>query len=216
MPKYVPGIGPLEPSLMIVGESPGKYEDEAGIPFVGPTGQMLDSFLMKAGIRRSDCYITNVVKYRPPMNDLKKLHLIDVDIGQQMKELWDNEINKLHPNCILAVGDLALQAICDVSGIHNYRGSILTARDGIIKVVPTIHPAALFSHKTGEEESSGGLSWVYTKLIEADITRAAEESKTRSLVLPERTLSVAHSIWICIVFLENMRDLILQLLILNL
>src|SRR6266851_3525758 len=182
MPNYVNGIGPLQPSLMIIGEAPGKYEDEQGIPFVGPTGKILDDCLFKAGIKRSEVYITNVIKYRPPLNDLKKLHLINVDIGQSMQELWDNEINKLHPKCILAIGDLALQAVCDVSGILNYRGSILTARDGITKVVPTIHPAALFTHKDiwdpKEEEYKGGLSWVYLKLIEADIARAAEESLT--------------------------------------
>src|SRR5712664_1795238 len=192
MPNYISGVGSIEPNLMIIGEAGGKYEDEQGIPFVGPTGKILDDCLFKAGIKRSDCYITNVIKYRPPLNDLKKLHLIGVDIGQSMQELWDNEINKLKPKCILAIGDLALQAVCDVSGILNYRGSILTARDGIIKVVPTIHPAALFSHTTNEE-SSGGLSWVYLKLIEADIARAAEESLTRTIILPDRTLSIARN-----------------------
>jgi len=189
MPNYIPGIGSLQPSLMILGEAPGKIEDETGIPFTGPTGKILDDCLFKAGIRRSDTYITNVVKFRPPLNDIKKLHLINVDIGQSMQELWDNEINKLRPNCILAVGDLALQAVCDVSGILNYRGSILLARDGKTKVVPTIHPAALFSH-SGDK---GGLSWTYLKLIEADIARAAEESLTKELTLPDRTLQIAHN-----------------------
>jgi DNA polymerase len=194
LPNYIPGVGSLEPRLLIIGEAPGKHEDEQGVPFVGPTGRILDECLFKAGIKRSDCYITNVVKFRPPMNDLKKLHLINVDIGQQMQELWDNEINKLHPNCILAVGDLALQAVCDVSGILNYRGSILTARDGKTKVVSTVHPAALFSRSYGEEgDSKGGLSWVYIKLIEADIQRAAEESLTASLSLPDRSLSITHN-----------------------
>lgn len=195
-PQYVGGIGSVAPDLMVIGEAPGRYEDEQGIPFVGPTGKIIDDCLFKAGIRRSDCYITNVIKYRPPFNDLKKLHLINVDIGASMSELWDNEINKLKPKCILAIGDLALQAVCDVSGILNYRGSILTAHDGITKVVPTIHPAALFSRTEGEgneAETKGGLSWVYLKLIEADIIRAAEESLTRSIILPERTLSVAHN-----------------------
>lgn len=191
MPNYIPGIGSVQPKLLIIGEAPGKYEDEQGIPFVGPTGKILDECLFKAGIRRSDCYITNVVKYRPPLNDLKKLHLIGIDIGQSMQELWDNEINKLHPNCILAIGDLALQAVCDCSGILNYRGSILTARDGKTKVVATIHPAALFSH--GGEDSKGGLSWVYLKLIEADIIRAAEESLSPVISLPNRTLSIARN-----------------------
>lgn len=193
-PQYVGGIGSVQPRLMIIGEAPGKYEDEQGVPFVGPTGKMLDEYLFKAGISRSECYITNVVKFRPPLNDIKKLHLIGVDVGQQMQELWDNEINKLHPNCILAVGDLALQAVCDCSGILNYRGSILTARDGKTKVVPTIHPAALFSRAQSEsEDSKGGLSWVYTKLIEFDVARAVEESLTKTLILPERELSIAHN-----------------------
>src|SRR6266705_6849977 len=143
MPNFVGGVGPIEPKLLIVGEAPGKYEDKAGGPFIGPSGKMLDEYLLKAGVRRTECYITNVVKYRPPFNDLKKLHIINVSIEQSIQELWDNEIDKLHPSCILAVGDIALQAICGVSGILNYRGSILTARDGVTKVIPTIHPAAL-------------------------------------------------------------------------
>jgi uracil-DNA glycosylase len=196
MPNYVPGVGSVQPKLMIIGEAPGKYENEQGLPFVGPTGQLLNECLFKAGINRSDCYVTNVVKYQPPFNDLKKLHIIGVDIGQQMKELWDNEINVLKPNCILAVGDLALQATCGVSGITNYRGSILSASDGVIKVVPTIHPAALFSHSKGEDdnkETKGGLSWVWLKVIEADIARAGEESLSKEKTLPERSLNVIHS-----------------------
>ncbi len=193
-PNYVGGIGSVSPSLMIIGEAPGKYEDDTGIPFVGPTGKMLDEYLFKAGIKRSDCYITNVIKYRPPLNDIKKLHLIGVDLEQSIQELWDNEIHKLHPNCILAVGDLALQAVCNVSGILNYRGSILTAKDGTIKCVPTIHPAALFSRAANDsEDSKGGLSWVYTKLIQSDIIRAAEESLTKEINLPERILQIARN-----------------------
>jgi uracil-DNA glycosylase family 4 len=194
MPQYVPGCGPVDPKLMIIGEAPGKYEDEAQIPFVGPTGKMLDDYLFKAGIRRSDVYITNVVKFRPPYNDLKKLHLIDISIEKSVEELWTNEINKLHPNCILAVGDLALQATCSVTGILNYRGSIITARDGITKVVPTIHPAALFSRgATEDDESKGGLSFVWNKIIQADVIRAIEESLTAELNLPQRELRVIHN-----------------------
>lgn len=188
-PNRVEGIGALQPDLMAIAEAPGKYEDERGIPLVGPTGAIFDECLFKTGLRRDEIYITNVVKFRPPMNDLKKLHLINVDIGQSMQELWDNEIKPLNPKCILAIGDLALQAVCDVSGILNYRGSILKARDGKTKVVPTIHPAALFSHEGGK----GGLEWTYLKLIQADFQRAVEESKTRELILPDRTLTIAHN-----------------------
>lgn len=196
MPKYIPGVGPSSPDLVVVGEAPGKHENEEGLPFVGPTGKILDGCLFKAGLKRSQVYLTNVVKYQPPLNDFSKLHIIGVNLEDSIRELWENELRLLKPKCILAVGNEALKALTEFDGILQYRGSILTARDGVTKVVPTVHPAALFSHSQGqgdEYESKGGLAWTYLKLIEADIIRAVEESKTRELILPHRDLVVAHS-----------------------
>jgi DNA polymerase len=198
VPNYVPGVGPIEPDLMIIGEAPGKKEDETLLPFQGPAGEILTDCLHKAGISRNSCYITNVVKYRPPGNNFKMLHLIGVDLTQSIKELWEHEIHPKRPKCILAVGNEALKAVTQYDGILNYRGSILTANDGAIKVVPCVHPAALFAHKTygdddGEGEQAGGLDYVWLKLIEHDIARAVEESKTRELRLPERDLVVARN-----------------------
>src|SRR5688572_30529829 len=193
MPRYVGGVGAQRPKLMIVGEAPGKRENELGIPFVGPTGELLDECLFKVGVKRSDLYITNVVKYQPPFNDMTKLHLIGVDLDKSIEELWENEIRALKPTCILAVGNYALNAITGNDGILNWRGSILHARDGVIKCVPTIHPAALFSRSTtedGAERSDGGLEWTWLKLIEHDIERAVEESKSPDLILPERHLQI--------------------------
>lgn len=199
MPNYVAGTGSLSPKLMIVGEAPGKRENESGLPFQGPAGQILDELLFKAGIRRSECYITNVVKYQPPYNDFTKLHLIGVDLEQSVKELWENEINRLKPNCILVVGNHALNAVCGVDGILNYRGSILTAVDSRTKCVAMVHPAALFNRVEGSNsdgeggESKGGLSWTYLKLMEADVRRAAEESVYPDINLPARELSIAYN-----------------------
>jgi uracil-DNA glycosylase family 4 len=192
MPRYVSGYGPLQPDLMIVGEAPGKNENEQGIPFVGPSGEILNECLAKAGIKRSECYITNVCKYQPPMNDLSKLHLVGINLEEQAEELWENEIRKLRPRTILAVGETALEYICGVKGILNYRGSILLAKDGVTKVVPTIHPAALFT-RYEEGKQTGGLEYTYLKLIEHDIGRAVEESKTRSLSLPDRQIDICHN-----------------------
>lgn len=183
---------------MVIGEAPGKREDETKLPFQGPAGEILTDCLHKANISRQSCWITNVVKYRPPMNDFKKLHLIGVDLAEQIKNLWEFEIEKLRPKCILAVGNEALKAVTNFDGITNYRGSILLARDGVTKVVPCIHPAALFAHKIypseGEDDGqSGGLDYVWLKLIEHDIARAVEESRTRSLNLPERNIVVARN-----------------------
>lgn len=184
---------------MIIGEAPGKNEDESKIPFVGPAGEILSDALRKANFPRAQAYITNVVKYRPPGNNFKHLHLIGVDLAQSIKELWEFEIEKLRPKAILAVGNEALKAVTNYDGIMNYRGSILLARDGVTKTIGCIHPAALFAHKTyGSEndetsEASGGLDYVYLKIIEHDIARAVDESKSRKLELPERDIVVARN-----------------------
>jgi uracil-DNA glycosylase len=192
MPNRVDGYGALQPDLMLVGEAPGATENTVGKPFQGWSGQLLDEMLMKAGLRRSEVYATNVVKYRPPMNDFKKLHLIGVDVEQEIKELWENEIIPINPKCILAIGNEALKATTGLDGILNYRGSILSSIKGNFKVIPTIHPAALVSRNEGEE-LKGGLEWTWIKLIEADIARAVEESRTREINLPSRSLTIAHN-----------------------
>jgi uracil-DNA glycosylase family 4 len=188
MPNYVAGVGSFLAKLMIIGEAPGQKEDEQGIPFVGPAGEILSDALQSAGTSRSEVFITNVVKYRPPLNDFSKLHLIGVDLADSVRQLWDKEINKIRPNCILCIGDNALNAVTGFSGIRNYRGSILRSTDGMIKVVPTIHPAALFSH--GSEPA---LPWVWKKIIYHDIQRAVEQSKFSRFSLPERSLHIARS-----------------------
>lgn len=198
MPNYVAGIGPLEPDLMAIGEAPGKHEDELGEPFVGPTGSIVNDCFYKAGIKRGEVYLTNVVKYRPPMNNFDQFHLIGINPEEEALKLWDEEIHPRRPKCILALGARALRAVMgwpvlfnekdDKLKITDYRGSILTAKDGVTKVVPTIHPAALYSH--GDK---GGLEYTYLKLIESDIIRAVEESKTRELNLPQRELVIARN-----------------------
>ncbi len=68
--QVVPGVGSLEATLALVGEAPGQQEDMAGVPFVGPAGEMLNRLLTKVGLAREDCWLTNAVSCRPPRNDL--------------------------------------------------------------------------------------------------------------------------------------------------
>lgn len=201
MPNYVPGIGPFNPKLAIVAEAPGKHEDEQCIPLVGPTGSLVDDMLRSAGISRDEVYLTNVVKYRPPMNDMTKLHLINVDLDNSVTQLWE-ELDRVKPNAIIAMGNYSLRALLGLPmkwdekknshSIMNYRGSILLAKDKQTKVIPTIHPAALFDRYT-EGESSKGLDYVYKVLIEHDIKRAVDESNSRILNLPYRDLKIARN-----------------------
>lgn len=187
MPNYVPGIGPMEPDLMIVGEYPGKLENDLGQPLVGPTGALVREMIEAAGISWDSVYRTNVVKYQPPMGDVKNLHLIGITLQDQIDKLWEQEINRLKPKCILVLGNEALSAVCQLEGTTKYRGSILAAKDGAQKVVASINPAALFP-RPGVTD---GLSWIWKTIIQADVKRAVDESKTRSINLPVRDIQIA-------------------------
>ena len=66
--QLVMGDGNLDADIVLIGEAPGKKEDEQGVPFVGASGKLLNEMLAMAGMQRRDVYITNIVKYRPPNN----------------------------------------------------------------------------------------------------------------------------------------------------
>jgi DNA polymerase I-like protein with 3'-5' exonuclease and polymerase domains/uracil-DNA glycosylase len=153
---------------MIVGEAPGEEEIIRREPFVGASGAELNRMLHEAGIARSECFITNVCRERPPDNDISlwvtrtKSHVTEgmtpyLDgwirpvVASGMELLW-KEINLVRPNVILALGNVSLWALTGKWGIKNWRGSSLSSlsklipQDGestltSVKVIPAYHPA---------------------------------------------------------------------------
>jgi uracil-DNA glycosylase family 4 len=203
MPNYVPGIGPSDWSpLMFVGEAPGAIEDYNRQPFVGPTGQLLDEICREIGIDRRSVYITNVIKYRPPENKLRRYEELGVGtVEQAIDQLWE-EINARRPNCIVGFGNLPLKALTGkgdgFKGIMKWRGSILKSIGMDFKVVPTIHPAALL-HADGElederkdwQKKKGPLKYSYRHILKLDLIRAREESESPLYNPPERVIEIA-------------------------
>ena len=156
----VPGFGPKNAKVVVVGEAPGAEEVIRGQPFVGETGKLLRLFLLKVGIDPQDVYFTNLCKERPPGNDLK-LWFRD---GQPehpallmgLMELAD-ELREVNPNVIMAAGNYPMKMLTGkgrwsdklktFTGIQDYRGSIyeciLPGAEGL-KVVPTFHPSYIY------------------------------------------------------------------------
>ena len=103
--RLVRGDGPETAEtakIMVVGEAPGAHENGEGKPFVGPSGRILEDLMALAGIKRSDCFITNVVKYRPPGN--RTPTLFECLTGQEsLREEW----SVLRPALTIAVGSTA-------------------------------------------------------------------------------------------------------------
>lgn len=123
--------------LMFVGEGPGADEDAQGLPFVGRAGQLLNNMIAAMGLKRSEVYIANVVKCRPPQNRTPEPE----EANTCMQFLW-RQIDVVQPEVIVALGATAAtyllggkSSLASLRGrIHNVRGS---------KLIVTYHPAYL-------------------------------------------------------------------------
>jgi DNA polymerase len=133
----VPGEGNPHAGLMVVGEGPGESEDLSGRPFVGRAGELLDKILAGVELQRSDVYIANVVKCRPPRNRVPL-----PDERDACMPYLRRQIELVRPRVILALGGTAAEALLGVKEslgrlrlkVHDWNGTPL---------VVTYHPAAL-------------------------------------------------------------------------
>ena len=152
----VPGEGQLSAKIMFIGEAPGRSEDEKGRPFVGAAGRILDELLKKAGIERSEVFITNIVKCRPPNNRVPK-----EDELTACRPYLDRQIALIKPRVICILGRTTYSSLLGGSSITANRGKIVE-RAGQ-KYFLTFHPAAVIYNK-------GLLS-----ALEADLKKLAVE-----------------------------------------
>ncbi|MEN8114709.1 MAG: uracil-DNA glycosylase [Actinomycetota bacterium] len=130
------GDGSPEADVVFVGEAPGQREDEQGLPFVGRSGQLLDQLLEEIGLERSDVYIGNVVKCRPPKNRDPRPDEIDACKGYLREQL-----QLIDPKVVVTLGNFSSKLLLRTeTGITRLRG---TAYEWWGRhLVPTFHPAA--------------------------------------------------------------------------
>ena len=132
----VPGSGNIRKKIILIGEAPGKNEDETGSPFVGSAGKILDQALIAARLERNDIYITNVVKCRPPNNRVPT----DEEIGICTSEYLKKEIDIISPKIICILGATALKSLLGLKYMTPYRGQIVNRPP--LRYFITYHPAA--------------------------------------------------------------------------
>ena len=129
-------MGPCPADLMIVGEAPGFNEDRQGEPFVGAAGKLLDTLLGRIGLSRSDVYITNVLKCRPPMNRDPMPNEVEA-----CSPYLKHQLEMIKPKVVLILGRHALERLMPGQGsISRIHGSLI--RRGDVAYVPLYHPAA--------------------------------------------------------------------------
>jgi len=131
----VPGSGPVDASIMFIGEGPGFHENEQGMPFVGAAGRFLEELLENVGMKREQVFITNVVKCRPPGNRDPQADELEACDGY-----LERQIQTINPKVIVTLGRFSMQKFLPNAKISQTHGQAVRVRGRL--VVPFYHPAA--------------------------------------------------------------------------
>lgn len=152
-PRPVSAEGPKTARLAFVGEAPGVEEAKLGRPFVGPAGGLFDTCLRAAGIIRSQCYITNLVKTLPGTpkapTDISKYYTSKTwtltSLGQSARDKLVEELKETQAEVIVALGGPAISALTGARSPLKWRGSVIPTAPGLFdkprKVLCSLHPA---------------------------------------------------------------------------
>jgi uracil-DNA glycosylase len=134
------GAGNADAELMFVGEAPGASEDEQGVPFVGRAGKLLEQLLQEIGMARSEVFIANVLKCRPPGN--RDPLPVEIDNCQ---DYLHRQVELIQPNVICTLGNFSTKLLRgDPTGITRLHGQpeVLTLGRRAVRLYPIFHPAA--------------------------------------------------------------------------
>ncbi|MGC8479729.1 MAG: uracil-DNA glycosylase family protein [Candidatus Micrarchaeia archaeon] len=138
--KYVKGYGPLNTDVMIVGQAPGRLEDEKLLPFIGRSGVLLNSKIERLGISRDSCYITSAVQFFPPKNRIptdKEIYIC--------KNFLIKQIEIIKPKFIITLGSISTKVLLNIDKVSKHHGELIKINN--IQYMITFHPAAALRFK---------------------------------------------------------------------
>lgn len=137
--QLVMGDGNPQADIVFIGEAPGKKEDETGLPFMGAAGRFLNTMLEENGMQRSDVYITNIVKYRPPNNRDPK----PTEKAEFLPYLLQ-QIDIIQPKVIITLGRHSMESFLPGAKIGEVHGipHPIEVDGRKLLLIPLFHPAA--------------------------------------------------------------------------
>lgn len=135
----VPGAGNPDSSIVLIGEAPGFHEDQQGLPFVGASGKLLDKLLLSVGLDRSQVYIANILKHRPPGNR-DPLPSEIIACTPYLKA----QLEVIKPKIIITLGRFAMNYFFPDQYISKVHGQLmpLVWHDLTLSIIPVYHPSA--------------------------------------------------------------------------
>ena len=173
--QTVPGEGPEKPQMVFIGEAPGYHEDQQGRPFVGQAGQFLEQLLNSIGLKRSDVYICNVIKCRPPNNR----DPLPTEIKNCQKWL-DQQLELLSPKMIVTLGRYSLAKFFPGEPISKIHGKA-RKKDNIIYFA-MYHPAAALHQQSLRQTIEADMLKIPPLLAQAEpVEEIKKEDKPQQL-----------------------------------
>lgn len=176
--QSVAGSGPADARVMIVGEAPGREEDRLGVPFTGQAGQLLEGLLARAGTNRSEIFITNILKCRPPGNrdPLPSEAAACRNFLQRQRQV-------INPQIIVTLGKFSTEAFLPNVKYRDARGKLLLNPDNQ-PVLPIMHPAAILRRREWRRELIDGFGTL-AKALDGEIMPVEPELKKPATTLAQ-------------------------------
>ncbi len=175
--QTVPGEGPEKPQIVFIGEAPGYHEDQQGRPFVGQAGQFLEQLLNSIGLKRSDVYICNVIKCRPPNNR----DPLPIEIKNCQKWL-DQQLELLSPKMTVTLGRYSLARFFPGEPISKVHGKA-RKQDNIIYFA-MYHPAAALHQQSLRQTIEADMLKIPPLLVQVEpVEEVKKEDKPEQLSL---------------------------------
>lgn len=137
----VPGEGPVDAQIMFIGEGPGFHENQQGRPFVGAAGRFLEELLNGIGLKRTDVFITNIVKCRPPGNRDPETQEIEA-----CNQYLERQIHAINPKVIVTLGRYSMNRFLPNAKISDIHGQAMNVKGRL--VVAMYHPAAALHQRS--------------------------------------------------------------------
>ncbi len=164
----VPGEGPVDARVMLIGEGPGFHEDRQGRPFVGPSGQYLEQLLASVGLDRKQVFITNVVKCRPPGNRDPL-----PDELAACRDYLDRQLALIRPAIVVTLGRYSMDRFFPGQSITRIHGQ--PKRVGDVFYLPLFHPAAALRRPEWRAASEKDIQQIPRLLAELERSRQPQD-----------------------------------------
>jgi DNA polymerase len=169
----VPGEGPPDAKIVLIGEGPGYHEDRQGRPFVGQSGQFLDDLLAMAGLARAEVFIANVVKCRPPNNRDPE----PGEVATCTETYLFRQIEAINPPVIVTLGRFSMNLFLPGERITRIHGQPRKVGERLI--VPMLHPAAALHQPENRPLIEADFRSLPAILARAEAERVAAQVKPK-------------------------------------